>query len=230
MSLPTTPAKKALTALDHRIQAAVGRSVDALWEQHDADLLDEPSARLVDIHRDLGKAEISVTFYRKLLHRLTGGEFPVDNALFDRIGRTMDQLKDAADVRDGVSQKVITALESIEAAAEATPMPGEPLTPTDQAALLAIAGGAKLHEHLLTGRMSVTAASGTRIPYAELLRLENAGTVSRDVGHPVQAGQPVTLTDAGRAALGAIRQSPATQVTKTAARPGAWPSTSAQRR
>ena len=45
------------------------------------------------------------------------------------------------------------------------------LSTDDQAALLAVAGGAKLYEHLLTGRLTVTAASGTRIPHAKLQRL-----------------------------------------------------------
>ena len=66
--------------------------------------------------------------------------------------------------------------------------------------------------------MSVTAASGTRIPHAKLQRLEVAGLVVRDTGHPVHAGQPVALTDAGRAALFAARRTPTTQAPK----PGAW--------
>ncbi|MFJ4918462.1 hypothetical protein [Streptomyces sp. NPDC088725] len=40
--------------------------------------------------------------------------------------------------------------------------------PDDQAALLSIAGGARVHENLLTGLMSVSTASGARIPYAQL--------------------------------------------------------------
>jgi hypothetical protein len=78
--------------------------------------------------------------------------------------------------------------------------------------------------------MSVTTASGTRVPYSELQRLEGAGLVSRDTGHAVHAGQPVALTDAGRAALFAARRPPTTHVPKPPARPGAWPSTPARRR
>ncbi|MET9957471.1 hypothetical protein ABZ135_38790, partial [Streptomyces sp. NPDC006339] len=85
--------------------------------------------------------------------------------------------------------------------------------------------------HLLTGRLSVTVASGTRIPYAEVRKLEDAGLVVRDTGHPLHAGQPVALTDAGRAALFAARRPPTTtQVPKPPARPGAWPSTPVRRR
>lgn len=46
----------------------------------------------------------------------------------------------------------------------------------------------------------------TRISYAQLQRLEAMGLVERDTAHPVQAGQPVALTDAGRAALTAPRR------------------------
>ena len=100
----------------------------------------------------------------------------------------------------------------------------------DHAALLALAGGAKLHEHLLTGRLSVTAASGTRIPHAKLQRLEDAGLVDRDTTHPVHAGQPLALTDAGRAALLAARRTPTTPVPKVPQLPGTPTSTPAQRR
>ncbi|MEU9388275.1 hypothetical protein AB0D38_48500, partial [Streptomyces sp. NPDC048279] len=131
---------------------------------------------------------------------------------------------------DAAARKVLAALEPVEAAAAAS-MPGaNPLSTDDQAALLAIAGGAKLYEHLLTGQLSVTAASGTRIPHAKLQQLENAGLVIRDTGHPVHAGQPVALTDAGRAALFAARRTPTTQAPKLPARSVTRPSAPAQRR
>lgn len=141
----------------------------------------------------------------------------------------MEQLEEAATARDAAVRKVITALDPIERTTTTASAPSDkPLSTADQAALLAIAGGAKLYEHLLTGRMSVTTASGTRIPSAELQPLEDAGLVSRDIRHPVHAGQPVALTDAGRAALFAARRPPTTQVPKPLARPGAWPSTPAR--
>lgn len=102
--------------------------------------------------------------------------------------------------------------------------------PDDQTALLAIASGAKLHEHLLTGRASVAASSGTRIPYPQMQKLERAGLVVRDTNHPVHAGQPVSLTDSGRAALLDARRTPTTHEPKSPARPGAFPSTPAKRR
>ncbi|MCP3821415.1 hypothetical protein NLX86_25955 [Streptomyces sp. A3M-1-3] len=224
-------ARRAVSPLDHRIEAATGHDVETLWVHRDRGVLDEPHVRLVDRHRELAQAETGVTFYRTLLHRLASGEFPVDGALFERIDRTVDQLEEAADVRDAAAQRVLAALEPIESAARTAPAAGrEPLSAADQAALLAIAGGARLYEHLLTGRMSVTTASGTRIPHAELQRLEAAGLVSRDTGHPVHAGQPVVLTEVGRVALVAARRPKATEVPKTAPRPGAWPSTPAHRR
>ncbi|MET9507704.1 hypothetical protein ABZX62_04345 [Streptomyces flavidovirens] len=232
--MPPDPApadRRVVSPLDHRIEAVTGHDVDTLWAYRVRGVLDEPHAHLVDQHCELVRAETGVTFYRVLLHRLSSGEFAVDSALFARIDRTVDQLEEAATARDAAVRKVIAALEPIEAAATTASAPSErPLSTADQAALLAIAGGAKLYEHLLTGRMSVTTASGTRIPYAELQRLEDAGLVSRDTRHPVHAGQPVALTDAGRAALFAARRPPTTQVPKPLARPGAWPSTPARRR
>ncbi|MFF6911808.1 hypothetical protein [Streptomyces sp. NPDC012466] len=78
--------------------------------------------------------------------------------------------------------------------------------------------------------MSVTATSGTRISHAKLRRLEDAGLVARDTGHPAHAGQPVAPADAGRAALFAARRAPMTQTPKVPACPGTSPSTPAQHR
>ncbi|MEU4486657.1 hypothetical protein AB0H94_17520 [Streptomyces purpurascens] len=128
----------------------------------DRSVLDEPHNHLVDFHRELAKAKTGVTFYLRLLNRLSSGEFDVDDALFTRIDRTVDQLEEAAEARDAAARTVLAVLEPIEAAAAVSPSGTKPLSTDDQAALLAIAGGAKLYEHLLTGRMSVTAASGTR--------------------------------------------------------------------
>ncbi|MFJ4703657.1 hypothetical protein ACIP6I_02185 [Streptomyces anulatus] len=221
------PARRAVSPLDHRVEAATGHDIDTLWTYRDRGVLDEPHAHLVDLHRELAQAQTGVVFYLKLLNRLSSGEFEVDAALFTRFARTTDQLEQATDTRAAAAQAVVAALEPIEAASTHD---AKVLSTDDQAALLAIAGGAKLHEHLLTGRMSVTAASGSRIPYAKLQRFEGAGLVVRDSGHPVHAGQPVALTDAGRAALLAARRTPAAQRPKTTAPTGAWPSTPAPRR
>ncbi|MFC9131363.1 hypothetical protein ACFT4A_31615 [Streptomyces sp. NPDC057099] len=235
--MPPDPApakgRRALSSLDHRIEAATGHDVDTLWTHRERGVLDEDHARLVDQHRELTQAETGVTFHRTLLNRLSSGEFPVDRALLQRIARTLDQLGEAADVRAAVVQRVLAALEPIEAAAASTlpTVKADAVSAADQAALLAIAGGAKLYEHLLTHRMSVTCASGARIPYVELQRLENAGLAFRDTDHPVHAGQPVVLTDAGRAALRTARPQPTpTPLPKRAVRPGSWPSTPAPRR
>ncbi|MCC3775880.1 hypothetical protein [Streptomyces sp. UNOB3_S3] len=221
-----TPARKALTALDHRIEAATAFSVDQLWDHRDRGLLDEARACLADAHRGLAQAETSVTFYRVLLHRLSSGDFPVDQALFARIDRTVDQLEDAASTRDEHERSVLAALEPIEASARTQgPASIQQMTPPDVAALLAITQGAKLHEHLLTQRLSVVTASGTRVSYSQLQRLEEAGLVQRDTSHPVHAGQPVTLTDVGRAALAGSRRTNPTAV--PAHRAGTWPQTPA---
>lgn len=232
MSRDSAPAaaRRAVSSLDSRIYAATGHDIDTLWAHRDRGVLDEPHIALVDRHRELAQAETGVTFYRTLLNRLSSGEFPIDAALFSRIDRTVDQLREAAGVRDTAVRRVLAALEPIEATARTAPgAAAESISTADQAALLAIAGGAKLYEHLLTGRLGVTAASGTRIPYAELQRLISGGLVSVDTSHPVHAGQPVSLTAAGRAAL-AGRRPAAGGAQTVAARPGAWPSTPARRR
>lgn len=220
--------RRAVSSLDSRIEAATGHDVDTLWAHRDRGVLDAPHTGLVDRHRELVQSETGVTFYRTLLNRLSSGEFPIDTALFSRIERTVKQLRDAAEVRDAAVGRVLAALEPIEATARTAPgAAAEEISTADQAALLAIAGGAKLYENLLTGRLAVTAASGTRIPHAELQRLVSGGLVSVDISHPVHAGQPVSLTDAGRAALAAARRPPSAGAQTVAARPGAWPSTPA---
>ncbi|MEV5878042.1 hypothetical protein AB0L75_28215 [Streptomyces sp. NPDC052101] len=198
-----SPARKMLTALDHRIEAAVGRSIEQLWRYRDGGLLDAPHAALVDAHRALVRAETAVTFHRVLLARLASGQFPVDGLLLERIDRTVGQLEEAADERDAWQDKVRQALVPIEAAAP-KPVPQQ-VSAKDFAALLAITQGAKLHENLITQRLAVATGSRTRISYRQLRHLEGAGLVQRDTSHPVHAGQPVTLTDAGRAVLAAPR-------------------------
>ncbi|AIA06672.1 hypothetical protein [Streptomyces noursei] len=218
------PVRRAVSSLDPRVEAATGHDVDTLWDHRDRGLLDDAQTLLADRHRALAQAETAVTFYRTLLHRLSNGEFPVDAPLFERIGRTVDQLEGAATARDAAEHLVLAVLEPIEAAARTAPSdPQAPLAAADQAALLAIARGAKLHQHLLTGQMSVATASGARVSYARLQQLEAGGLVSRDAGHPIHAGQPIALTEAGRAALGR-RTCPTAEPSATPARrPGAFP-------
>ncbi|MFE5298139.1 hypothetical protein [Streptomyces sp. NPDC056632] len=222
MSHPPKPAPStALTPLDHRVELAVGFSVDRLRRDHDRGLLDEPAARLATAHRALAEAVTSVTFYRVLLQRLAGGEYTIDQALFPRIDRTVQQLKQAVAIRDVREQETIDALEPIEAQAAQSPAYPSELKAREVALLLAISQGAKLHQHLLTQRLSVVTGSGTRVTQQDYERLERAGLVQRDASRALHAGQPVTLTDAGRAALTA---QPATPVAASPApRPGAWP-------
>jgi hypothetical protein len=223
-------ARRALSPLDHRLEGVTGHDIDTLWAYRDRGVLDEPHAHLVDRHRELAKTQTGVTFYLRLLGRLSSGEFDVDDALFTRIDRTVDQLREATAARDVAVRNMLAAVKSVEVAAGASTGGAKPLSMDDQAVLLAIACGAKFYEHLLTGRMSVTTASGTRIPHATLRKLEDAGLVVRDTSHPVHAGQPVALTDAGRAALFATRRAPTTWAPKVPARPGTSQSAPAQRR
>ncbi|MCX5417714.1 hypothetical protein [Streptomyces sp. NBC_00059] len=192
------------TALDLRIETAVGRSVEELRQHRDDGLLDAPHAALADAHRDLVAAERDVGFYRVRLARLASSDLPVDQALFARIERTLGQLAQAARLREVKQITAVAALEPIEAGA-LRQVPRQ-IPTKDVAALLAIPQGAKLHEHLVTHRLAVATPTRTRISYAQLQRLEANGLVERDSSHPMQAGQPVTLTDAGRAALTAPRR------------------------
>ncbi|MFD4257668.1 hypothetical protein ACFWR9_08550 [Streptomyces sp. NPDC058534] len=192
------------TALDQRIEAAVGYGVEVLRQHRDGGFLDAPHTALADAHRELVTAERDVTFHRVRLARLAASELPVNKALFARIERILDQLATAADVRDAKQTAAAAVLEPIEATAPRQTPPQIPAK--DVAALLAIAQGAKLHEHLVTHRLAVATPTRTRISYAQLQHLEEMGLVQRDTAHPVHAGQPVTLTDAGRALLTAPRR------------------------
>ncbi|MEV4738766.1 hypothetical protein [Streptomyces sp. NPDC049555] len=212
-----TPSK-ALTSLDARVESATGWSIDALWATgvH----AEEGLADVVAAHRALADAERGVTFYRTLLHRLSSGEFEVEDALFQRIGRTVAQLQDAAVQRDQRATELLRTLQPFEERNRSRPAPaGVGLLQADYAALVAIApGGAVLREHLLTHRMSVTTPSGNRVTWPAFQRLEAQGLVNRDTTRPLHTGQPIALTDTGRACLTRTHQSaPAVQTVPTPA-------------
>ncbi|MFE4055238.1 hypothetical protein ACFXP3_02840 [Streptomyces sp. NPDC059096] len=197
-----------ISTLDHRVEAATGYEIDTLWDRADRGLLDEPHTRLVELHRALTSAGMSVTFQRGVLERLSSGELPVDQALLRRIDLTVAVLKEDVEKRELAEARVIAALEPIEAAAtRSTRGDGcERLPVVDHAALRGIAGGAVLHPQLLTNQRLVITASGSVIPYEHLERLEAAGLVSRDTSDDSPfASQPVTLTESGRASLAGLR-------------------------
>lgn len=222
ISLPSiTPPAKALTSLDHRVEAATGHSIDRLWTYQDRGLLDEPLSRLAEAHRSLADAERGVTFYRVLLQRLASGELAVDQDLFTRIDRTVAQLKDATATRDSCQDLAVAVLEPLEAANPVAAEAGAELIAHEFAALLAISQGAKLHQHLQTGRMSVVTASGVRVAHPVFQRLEEAGLVVRDTSRPLHAGQPVSLTDSGRTTVTGAARPAATAA--PAPRMGSWP-------
>uniref|UniRef100_A0AAU2AET0 MarR family transcriptional regulator n=1 Tax=Streptomyces sp. NBC_00093 TaxID=2975649 RepID=A0AAU2AET0_9ACTN len=184
----SSPDRHPRTVLDHRIETAAGCSIETLFRHRDDGLLDAPHSALADADRELVRAERDVTFHRTRLARLASGEFAVDQALFVRIERTVDQFAYAIDERDAQLVKTAAALEPIEAAA--APRAPRQVPTKDVAPLLA-----------------VVTPSRTRISYAHLHHLEASGLVDRDTSRPLRAGQPVTLTDAGRAVLTAPRPS-----------------------
>lgn len=226
--MPSSTPPKALTSLDHRVEVATGYDIDRLWTYQDRGLLDEPHRRLAQAHRCLANAETGVTFYRVLLQRLASGELAVDQDLFTRIDRTVAQLKDATATRDARQDAAVAALEPLEVALPPVATAGGDLLAGEFAALLAISQGAKLHQHLQTGRLSVVTASGVRLPHPLFQRLERDQLVVRDTSHPLHAGQPVALTDRGRTTVTgttrpAVTASPPPRV-------GSWPAPPARSR
>lgn len=163
--VPFSRPPKALTSLDHRVEAVTGHAIDRLWKHQDRGLLDEPLRRLAEAHRSLAEAETGVTFYRVLLERLASGELVVNQALFTRIDRAVTQLKDATALRDTRHDVMVAALEPLEATKPRVAATGADLLASEFAALLAISQGAKLHQHLQTGRLSVVTGSGVRVPH-----------------------------------------------------------------
>ncbi|MEE1797378.1 hypothetical protein PUR57_01515 [Streptomyces sp. JV176] len=210
-----------ISTLDHRVEATTGYDIDTLWSRADRGLLDEPHTHLVELHRALTSAGITITFQRGVLNQLSSGEFPVDQSLLKRIDITVAGLKEDLARRELAEARVIAALEPIEAAAtRSTRGDGcERLAAVDHAALRGIAGGAVLHPQLLTNQRLVITASRSVIPYEHLERLEASGLVSRDTSDDSPfASQPVTLTENGRSALAGLRPH-----TTTAPAPAASP-------
>ncbi|MEU4949888.1 hypothetical protein [Streptomyces lavendulae] len=196
----------------------------SLAEYHERGLLDEPTAVVADAHRLLRQGQRAVDYHRDHLRRLLFDEPVVDTTVAERIDRSIGHLRQAAATRDTHRDAVLAALAELQAAGPACvdTIRSPDLSAPDTAALLAIAGGAKLHENLLTQRLSVVTSSGPRIAYSALQRLESAGLVARDTSHPVHAGVPLTLTEAGRATLTGTPRS-AAPGPSPAVRAGAWP-------
>ncbi|MEV0988777.1 hypothetical protein [Streptomyces sp. NPDC049949] len=210
------------TALDAAIERVVG-DLTVLHHDHLSGLLPPERAALAAAHRDLATAEGAVAYHRNALMRLSSGSYPVDAPLLDRLRRTVHDLAQATAARDRLQEGVAAALEEVKAAAPAAAPADEELTPRDFAALLSLAGGGTMREHLLTHRVSVRTVQGRLIELPAFQRLEAQGLVTRDTSRALTVGQPVTLTDTGRTALLGTRRPPA-MATPAPARPaGAWP-------
>ncbi|MET9958168.1 hypothetical protein ABZ128_03620 [Streptomyces sp. NPDC006326] len=215
------------TALDAAIEHVVG-DLNVLYDDHLRGLLPPERAALAAAHRDLVTAEDAVAYHRNALQRLSSGSYPVDPALLDRLRRTVHDLAQATAARDRLQQDAAVALEEAKAASPAPAHADEELTPSDLAALLSLAGGGTMREHLLTHRVYVRTAQGRVVEVQAFQRLEAQGLVTRDASRALTVGQPVTLTDTGRTALLAARRSPAMGHPMPARPAGAWP-TSARR-
>lgn len=196
------PAVAPPTALDDRIHAVTGYSAQQLQRHHADGLLPPDLTALAEAHRDLAGEEADVAYHLGRLHRLSGGQVLADAALLERLARVMRHLADAVTRRDASLDAAAAVLAPLEKAAHSRHEGELPdLTARDFAHLLDLARGARLHQHLVTQRLSVVTASGTRLPFPALQRLEKAGLVEVDRAHPLHAGQPVALTGLGRRAL-----------------------------
>ncbi|MFD9793323.1 hypothetical protein ACFWXK_20515 [Streptomyces sp. NPDC059070] len=211
------------TALDGPIEQLLGPLID-LHHAHQTGLLDPERAALAAAHQNLAAAESALAYHRNVLIRLASGTLPVDTTLVDRIRRTVSDLADAATARDAQQARTATVLEQArETAAPRAPDTSE-LTAHDHAALLALAAGATVREHLLTHRVSIRTTQGRTVDLPAFQRLEQHGLVARDTSRTLTVGQPAALTPTGRTALLASHRQAPTPTAPGPARPvGAWP-------
>jgi hypothetical protein len=172
-------------------------------QRHHADrLLPADLAALAEAHQDLVGEEADVAYHLGRLHQLSDNQVPADEALLERLARVMRHLTEAVTRRDARLDATTAVLEPLEQAARSRDEGELPdLDPPDFAHLLGLVRGAKLHQNLVTQRLSVVTASGTRLPFPALQRLEKAGLVEVDRAHPLHAGQQVALTGLGRRTL-----------------------------
>lgn len=217
------PRKPAPTALDALIEQTVG---DLAGLHHDgrSGLLSPERASLAAAHRDLGRAETAVAYHRNVLMQLASGAQAVDDGLLDRIRRTVRDLAQAAAVRDEHHAHTTATLDAVRASAPPPAATSTELTAREQAVLLSLAGGGTLRQHLHTHRVSIRTAKGNVVDYPLFQRLAQGGLVTTDTSRALIAGQPVTLTDAGRSALVGSRQLALQQPATPTRVAGAWPS------
>jgi hypothetical protein len=200
-TLPTSP--PAPTGLDDRIQALTGYTGRQLQRHYADGLLPADLAALAEAHQALAGEEARVAYHLRRLHQLSDGQRRADAALLERLARAARHLTEAVVQRNGSMAEATAVLERLERAAARPRGEGDlpDLSAPDFAHLLALVRGAKLQQNLVSQRLSVVTASGTRLPVAALRRLESVGLVDIDRAHPLHAGQPVALTALGRRTL-----------------------------
>ncbi|MEC3997174.1 hypothetical protein VSR01_28200 [Actinacidiphila sp. DG2A-62] len=156
---------------------------------------------LARAHQALTHAQADVTHHLRRTHRLSDGRAPADVALLERLERAVHHLAQAVNEYTARLEATVSVLEGLEKTfrdREEVDVPE--LAAPDFAHLLAMARGARLHQHLVTHRLSVITANG-RTPYPVLQRLESAGLVEIDRTRPLHAGQRIELTALGRRTL-----------------------------
>jgi hypothetical protein len=188
--------------VDDRIHALTGYSGQQLQRHHADGLLSADLAALAEAHQDLVRQESAVAYHLGRLHQLTDGRTPSDAALLERLERVVRHLAEAVVQRNWSQVAASSLVERLETAARPSAEAEVPdVAAPDVAHLLAVARGAKLHQNLISHRLSVVTASGARLPFPAVQRLEKAGLIEIDRTHPVHAGQPVALTELGRHAI-----------------------------
>ncbi|MEU9939068.1 hypothetical protein [Streptomyces lavendulae] len=223
-----SPRETPVTAMDGAIEQTVGE-LAVLHNDHLRGLLPAERAELAAAHQDLVTAESAVTYHRDVLQRLSSGTYPVDATLLERLRRTVHDLTQATTARDSQHTRTAAALEAVKAAAPTAAPADNELTAHDFAALLSLAAGATMREHLLTHRISVRTVQGRLVDLPAFQRLEHHGLVTRDTSRVLTVGQPVALTETGRKALLGTRRPAATNPVVPARPAGAWPAAARQR-
>lgn len=106
----------AMTRLDGRMEAALGDDVAALYAAEAR--ADTATARTLQAHRALAKAETQLRFQRVRLLLIADRQQRVDDALLDALDAQLELLENLADVRDERESELARKLHLHEIAAE----------------------------------------------------------------------------------------------------------------
>ncbi|GJF32652.1 hypothetical protein KNE206_53520 [Kitasatospora sp. NE20-6] len=100
-----------LTRLDSRVEAAVGASIAVLHAQEAR--LDAASARILEAHRTLVKAETTLAFERVRLLICADRQRRVDDQLLADLSTQLEVLEDAAASRDQAEADLLARIKEM---------------------------------------------------------------------------------------------------------------------